>query len=50
MFKEKMDMTMEELWKAEEDSETVDDKLFDGTVKKMAEELRFEYERKKNSR
>lgn len=49
MFKEKMDMTMEELWKAGEDSETVDDKLFDGTVKKMAEELRFEYERNKNS-
>lgn len=49
MFNETKKAINEELWKNGVPPELMDDILFDETVKRMSKELRFDYERGKNS-
>ena len=49
MFEETRKTIAEELWNNGTDMEAMDDKLFDGVVRRLSKKLRFEYERSKNS-
>lgn len=49
IFEETRKTIAEELWNNGTDMEAMDDKLFDGVVRRLSKKLRFEYERSKNS-